>query len=605
MNSELMADMVRGAVDNFGFTQAPDAIFALNILEKMRSVSCNSDWERVFAKSEWEKTLEDFNAEVAKEGGSADDAERLAAKLPAWRMIYQLMMLPGSENGQATKPPIEVQRLGYEPVDLGSAFHLNRLYYPIETLVATQINGDSGEVSRYEDIDVVVVRSDRTLHNIVVSASAGQAGGSIFRLTDGTLIREKMTATQHATWSWDSVSAYLEQGYQPPGLHDLCLQVHRHLHARVWLPEPNDYWLLTFVAVLSYVQAIFEAVPLILLNGKGGTGKSELGAALANVSCNATVIGKSSASSMIRLMNETKGLVVVDDLESIGSAAGKDKFSEMVQLLKVSYKRSSATKLVTDSRRKTQLMSFFGVKVISNTSGVDPILGSRMLHVHTQGMPPDEAEKFLRREDLSSTELKKLRNDLHCWAFDSVTEVHELYQALSAGSSQREEEIAIPLIALAKLSGLQEAQDAVQQCLSLQNDRKLAFSNPEEALRHVVSTCLRRGMSEVTVIEISLRLRQTMRQRAVIKNKPVWMKPEWISKRLREWGLVYAGGGRHGLYGFQSRTVTLIQNDNLQPSVICAKEASVGQFCAGCKHCPFKSLGCEIMPYRSKREGLF
>lgn len=601
LKSELSERLKGGAVESFGFGQAPDAIFALSILEKMRAVSSDADWQAVFARDGWEQTLEAFRGEVVAQGGTDADADRLSARLPTWRMIYQLTTLPVPAESFEVKSPVEIQRHGYEPVDLGSVFHMNHLYYPVETLVSTRINSESGETLRYEDIDVVVVRSDRTLHNIVESASAAQAGGPIYRLTDGTLIREKLTATQHATWSWSSVSAYLNDGYRPPKLEELCRLVHRHLHAKVWLPDSNDYWLLTFVAILSYVQAIFEAVPLILLNGKGGTGKSELGAALANVSCNATVIGKSSASSMIRLMNDTKGLVVIDDLESIGSAAGKDKFSEMVQLLKVSYKRSSATKLVTNSRRKPQLMSFFGVKIISNTSGVDAILGSRMLHVHTQGMPSSEVDSFLGREDLGSADLKKLRNDLHCWAFDNVGAVNDLYQSLIASSSQREEEIAIPLITLARLSGMPEAQSAIHDALSLQNDRKLAFSNPDEALRHVVTSRLQQGMTEITVVEISLRLRLAMRQRAVAKNKPVWMKPEWVSKKLREWGLVEPGGGRRLLYGFQSRTVSLVRDPNIQKL---AGEGGVSDFCAGCKKCPYKSLGCEVMPYRIKKEGL-
>ncbi|MBD8089335.1 hypothetical protein IFT48_05010 [Pseudomonas fluorescens] len=600
----MTAKLMKQAIDVFGFSQASDAIFALSLVEQMNDVVCEKGWQSVFAKENWERTIGLFCTEVIAQGGSQADVDRLSARLPTWRMIYQLEALPETATEPDMRPEVEVERLGYDPVDLGSVFHMGRLYYPMETLVTTRINSAEGQSSRFEDIDVVVVRSDRTLHTIVESASAGRASNSIYRLTDGTLIREKLTGTQHSTWSWDSVKQYLDEGYTAPSLSDLSTLIHRHLQARVWLPDPNDYWLLTFVSVLSYVQAIFEAVPLILLNGKGGTGKSELGAALANVSCNATVIGKSSASSMIRLMNETKGMTVIDDLESIGSAAGKDKFSEMVQLLKVSYKRSSATKLVTNSRRKPQLMSFFGVKVISNTSGVDAILGSRMLHVHTQNMPSTEIEDFLARDDLTSGELKKLRNDLHCWAFENVGEIDRVYQRLSAGSSKREEEISIPLIALAELSGLSRAQSSINESLALQAERTLSFATPEEALRHVVSVCARKGMKDVTVIEISLRLRQAMRQRSVLKNRPVWMKPEWISKRLREWGLVSPGGGRHGLFGFQSRTVMLSEATQLDTSYGREGEGGVSKFCAGCQTCPFKNLGCEIMPYRVKKEGI-
>lgn len=600
----LTEKLMANAISTFGFLQASDAIFALKLLCELNGVSSDADWSHVFNKERWDSTLDQFRDHAINSGGGDAYAERLTATLPTWRMIYQLEVLPEPKT-LSNSPGVDIQRLGYEPVDLGTVFHQNRLYYPVETLVTTKIADENGKVTSYEDLDIVVVRSDRTLHTVVESQSAGRGEsiGSIFRLTDGTLLRERLVATQHATWSWKSVSAYLHDGYKAPPLRTLALKVYKHLRAKVWLPDPNDYWLLTFVSILSYVQAIFEAVPLVLLNGKGGTGKSGLGIALANVSCNATVIGKSSASSMIRLMNETKGLVVIDDLESIGAAAGKDKFSEMVQVLKVSYSKATATKLVTNTRRKPQLMNFFGLKVISNTSGVDAILGSRMLHVHTQNMPKSEIEEFLSREDIPEAELKELRNDLHCWSFDHVSEISHLYKAMAAAGTNRDEQITTPIRVLAKLSEIDVAERAVEESISRQSEKKMVFSSPEDALKHVIGICARSGLREVSVIEINLRLREVMRQRIPEKNRPVWMKPEWISKRLREWGLVNPGGGRRGMYGFQSRTVTL-SDRALAETEPADRKVDIMQFCAGCRDCPYKSLACEIQPYRKAKEGL-
>lgn len=600
----LIEALERYAISTFGFSDSPDALFALKMLGECFKPDTPADWQALFEKSNWDDTLSSFRTYVSSLGATESEVGRLTARLPTWRMVYQLEAMPSPGTGME-EAAVRVERLGYEPVDLGSVFHQNHLYYPIETLVTTHQREASGQLKSYERVDVVVVRSDRTLHTQVESAPGEKSGGStpIYRLTDGTLLRERLTATQHATWSWESVNDYLQQQNEAPVLSELVVKIHQYLRAKIWLPDPDDYWLLTFIAVLSYVQAIFEAVPIVLLNGVGGSGKSGLGTALANISCNATVIGNSSASSMIRLMNETNGLVVIDDLESIGAAAGKDKFSEMVQVLKVSYTKATATKLVTNSRRKPQMMSFFGVKVISNTSGVDSILGSRMLHVKTLKMPPTEIDAFLSRPGVPAHELKALRDALHRWAFENVASISERYDQLASTSTQREQEISIPLVVLAELSGVAEAVESLERAISDQRHRKQHFSNPEDALKHVAESCARKGMIEVSVAEISLRLRQTLGGKSPTKERAVWLKPEWISKKLRSLDLVEDWGGRKVLYGYQSRTVRLSSAVIARAGVGSIYQSSVQAFCEGCQTCPFKNLGCEIMPYRIKKEG--
>lgn len=500
-----------------------------------------------------------------------------------------------------------VERMGYDPVNLGATFHQGKLYYPVQTLVRTEAFTETGHKRHSEHVDVVVIRSDRTLLNVQESEDAHGKRSGIIRLTDGTLLQKRPEASPYASWGWDSIQRYLQGQYEHQSLKTLVTKIHRHLISRVWLPDEDDYWLLACAAVTSYIQAVFDAVPLILLVGTPGTGKSELGAGMTEVSCNSVMIGQSSPPTMLRVMDEARGLIVIDDLESIGvkgGAAGKEKFSEMVQLLKTSYKKTSATKIVTNTKRKTEVMNFFGVKIVSNTKGVDAILGSRMLHIGTGGIPKRDIAQFLARQGLSSEELIALRNDLHIWAFDNVRTVNEAYQEAVKGSSERDEEIAAPLRVIAGLAGLKDAQDALERALANQSSRKNTLSSPEEGLKVVMDKLVMEGATQLSITEISLRLRLIMNVKTSQKQKLTWMQPEWVSKRIRAMGYVDASAGRKNLFGFQMRIVDISKEKRFEIQAFTSDKRDPFAFCAGCMKCPFKGYGCEILPYRVQKEGL-
>lgn len=588
------------AIDSFGLTEAGAALLALDVLIASRDLKSDQDIEPVFLQSEWESTL--AQAAASLEGkGTAAEVQGICAKFPVWRMVYQLERVQQPESVMTEAH--SHKRVAYDPVDLGSAFHGGCLYYSVQTLVSTQIGGQQ----EAESVDVVVVRSDRTILNVVESHDARGRRSNIFRLTDGTLLQKQPTASFYATWSWDSIQKYLRKDYPQKTLAELAQRVYQHLYARVWLPDEDDYWVLVFAAITSYVQAVFDAVPLILLNGVGGTGKSDLGAAVTEVSCNGVMIGKVSPANMIRLMDEARGLVVIDDLESIGVRSGanaREQFSEMVQMLKVSYKKASAKKVITNEKRKTEMMNYFGVKIVSNTSGVDAILGTRMIQISTQNLPKAELTQFLERRELNPEELVELRNDLHCWAFDHVADVNHVYQSVVGQSTEREQEIAAPLRVMAELAKIPEAARAINRALAKQQEKKVKFATAEDGLLHVVQQMVEQGAKVISIIEVALRLRQAMNIKPTKKTSYVWMKPEWVSRKLREHGWVQGDAGRKNLFGFQMRLVEVSEAKRIELHAFTRESRSVETFCVGCAACPFKHYGCEILPYRVKKEGL-
>jgi hypothetical protein len=110
---------------------------------------------------------------------------------------------------------------------------------------------------------------------------------------------------------------------------------------------------LTLLVPVTFAQAIFQSVPLVLVTGAPGTGKSALGKAMIKICANASLVGQTSAAAIARLIDETKGFVVFDDLESIGRKKGREapQFTELVQALKLSYNQETSWKTWTDVSR--------------------------------------------------------------------------------------------------------------------------------------------------------------------------------------------------------------------------------------------------------------
>lgn len=521
----------------------------------------------------------------------------------------KIIMSLVDEIDQETRDP---SLTAYRPVDVNNNYHNGFLYYPVQTLYRDVDTNDHGRRTIKEKIETVIVRSDKTIQRVIPSDMPEDSTTSnrVYRLTDGTIVQSIPSANTHGTWRWEYIEEFIKGDVVTPNLEDMIRQIHQHLRSRVWLPMDSDYWMLALAAIVTYVQSVFDAVPLFLLNGPAGTGKSELSAAMCEVSANAVMIGQVSAPTMIRLVSESGGLVTIDDLEAVGvgkGRGGKGKFSEIAQVLKVSYKKSSATRLVTNTKTmRTEVMNFFGVKLISLTKNVDSILGSRMFQICTQNMSPDLIPIFQKRDKLEDGESEQLRNNLHTWAFENVDLVHEMYSVISADKSNRVDEIAMPLRVIAEITGSVEIKEALEEALINQDALKNHDKNPDEVIVSVVNKLLRNGYQNIAISHIMLELRKELDpscQLEYIKSIPGWSRPEWIGRKLRELGIIDDSLSiRKRLFGANLRVVHIhkkyVQKALLEQDIDFELNRDVFDFCQSCESCPYRSHQCEIMAKR-------
>src|ERR1043166_4230600 len=560
-------------------------------------------------------------------GGTTDEFVRLLGEAPAVEHRELIDEIAEAGDAEADGPGA----YAYDPVDINGAFHRGHLYYPVRILQkdceVTRAGSGGEAVQAVEWLETVVVKSDRTVHRAAwVAAPRGKRSQDrVLRLDDGTLIDREPQPNKYGTWSWPSIRRYLDGKAKVRPLGEIVRDVEAHLRASVWLPYEEDYALLALPVPVTYAQNVFESAPLLFVNGPKGSGKSGLGRAMALVCANAYVCGQTSAASVARFIDESRGFVVLDDLEVIGSRGGE--FGELAQALKLSYTKKTATKIWTDVKSmRTKQLNFYGVKLINNTSGADDILSSRMLRVQTRRLPDHRREEFLRRRPLDAPALASLRDELHTWAFESVALVDGEYRRLFPKVTDRAQEIEAPLKVMARLAADPKLTAALEVALARQ---KIGAADPDDTrvlLREALRGLVIQGYVRFSATHLLLEMRCLARhdpEKTSAAESPEWSRVVWVGRMLRSRGLVDPDPKTHGrkrLYGANLRLYDVSRNFAAEVAKQYAEEVREkygredaalpsaprrwDDFCQGCAGCPYRHAGCEIMPRRMKAEAL-
>jgi hypothetical protein len=541
-------------------------------------------------------------------GGSVEEFRELLDKAP----VASGTKIASDEQSRDPTSP-RVGRFSYKPVDINGAFVGGHLYYPTETLVA-KFDEDKGQV--VERLETIVIRSDRSVHRAYYAPAPEGTPLSrrVLKLTDGTIVEKEPRASSARTWDYESIEAYLNCQSKIRPLAAILKDVLAALQQAVWLPYEEDYIALALAVPVTYVQMAFESVPLLLLNGPAASGKTQTGNTMARLCCNGCVIGQVSAASAARLIDETRGFVVLDDVEAIAAKANRDpQVGEFVQSLKVSYNQQTAIKVWTDVKTmRTERLNFYGVKLLSNTLGADAILGSRMIRVQTRKMPDGMVStvRDFAVEDLSN--LHRLRNELHTWAFENVGMVEKAYRQVYANKTDRQAEIAAPLRTMAQICDDPELTAKLEACLARQHLQERAFNDdPLETLKEAVRNLIKQGFDTVTVTHLQLEMRALLDANYGMSNTteiPEWDRPEWLGRQLRSNDLVADTVlGRRRIYGKNLRLVkfadwVLKETTHQNGKLIYVTNKQPEAFCQGCASCPYRNAGCDLMALRAREE---
>jgi len=353
---------------------------------------------------------------------------------------------------------------------------------------------------------------------------------------DGTLLSRVPEVSESATWSLDQILAYAQaartRAYSGRRLADILRDMQKLFEQCIWLPYHEQLFLLLFTVPVTYVQELFSAVPYILVQGPKSSGKSELAHLLSWVSSNSTIIGSGSHAFTAAQVDQARGLIVLDDRETL---AAEDLDTDLLGLLKVGYKRATGVRGIIGQNRKIIRQHVYGVKAITCVSGVEEIVGARMLRIRTAPYSKARASSPIRRFQAADQEIaNRLRQEMHGWAFRNVDLIRAEYEKLA--SSSRWDEITAPLRTFATLSGDDELQSKLNDAINAQGRQETTALSVEDLLNSLMEDLIRRGMTRELSIthvknELASRLTDPGVQASVLLNAtPV--QESWIARTL-------------------------------------------------------------------------
>lgn len=511
------------------------------------------------------------------------------------------------------------------PVAVAGNFHNGHLYDAVDVLERVADDETGQLMERYR---TVVVRSDGTLHSVATmpAPKGTKTSQLVHRLVpDGSLLDGPVKPSPYSSWNWNSIQDFVQGRAKQKDLSELLTKIIGHLKASVWLPFSDDYTLLGCAVVATYVQSIFDAVPLLLANGAAGTGKTALGIAMSEVAANSpkTAVGQISAASIARLIDQSRGFVVLDDLESIGGRRNGDaQFDELIQSLKLSYNKQSAIKYWTNMKTGVlEKLNFFGIKLINNTRGVDSILGSRMFTIATRKMP--EGYVLSTEGELSPEARVNLRNDLHTWAFMNAQSVSQAYSFVFPNKTTRSDEISAPLKVVALLAASKpEIATSLDAALARQSRLDVLPETSEQVLREALEDIIAKSFTERGVVRTVVTITELMMRMALMVDANYGKasttdlsdieSPEYVGRQIKQ-NYVQDGAEqiRVQMFGKYLRGYELDTNFVNKVLVKHAPEALEGaerisdprDFCRGCGACDYRTK-CDMRVQREARDGV-
>ncbi|GAC35645.1 hypothetical protein [Paraglaciecola polaris] len=539
-----------------------------------------------------------------KKGSSAKDFLSLIESATPMR----LPSIKTATNIKDLKPGVH----GYDPVDISGSFTNGYLYYPV-MVMESGVNVSDG-VAGYSRV-VKVLRSDRQLFDYRALPRLSRPGAiatPVYALNDGTLIADIPKTPPNASWGWNDIERWLDGNYPVRPLKIVVEDIEQLIASQIWLPNQDDYLILALVVVVTYVQNVFDAVPFVLATGAAGTGKSQLGEVMAKVAANGTVVGDTSAATIARILDETRGFLMLDDVEKLknrvdGSNLQMDDF---LQILKVSYKKSTAIKTVTETKTMTvKRLNFYGVKFMTNIQGIEAVLGTRTITVHTRKAPVGEFEQT----DIDFEKIDALKPELHAWAMDNCESLHQCYKKYP--TPNRSQEITAPLRAIIDMSGATHWHDVIDDLIDRMSIEEKAEMSPESVVKESVWRIAARGFNSIAIEQVIMEM-STLVPENYMKERttdiPQWRQPEWVRKQLLNAGYIntvsdkrFRAYGKCRVMRLYKLTSHLFSDLPKSKKIVTKLEKISGVlFCKKfetCKECPYADVSCEIRDSTTKR----
>lgn len=215
------------------------------------------------------------------------------------------------------------------------------------------------------------------------------------------------------------------------------------------VPQQETFLLTSCYIISTYLYTLFPATGYLFFHSTSGSGKTKFADIISFLSFNSVNATSPSESVLFRIIEQTKGLMVVDDFENLPD----ERKNVLEQILKVGYRRGGKTSR-SEKIGKNWVPVFFDVycpKIITNTIGLDLITLSRCIPIHLMKTKSVKGRLGVHPESLV---WRDLRDACYAFALFAWREIEEAYWSLDVPElNNRDLELVKPVLAVAKVFG--------------------------------------------------------------------------------------------------------------------------------------------------------
>ncbi len=305
-------------------------------------------------------------------------------------------------------------------------------------------------------------------------------------------------------------------------LNDIKIFIHKYLDISEVFEQIATYYVL-----FTWLYDRFNEVPYLRAIGDFGSGKSRFIQTIGML-CYKPVFtsGATSTAPIFRILNESKGTLVLDEADFKFS----DMTSDIVKILNTGYQKGTAVIRCKPNSFDPEAFDVYGPKIIATRETfTDKALESRFLVEEMEG---GKVRKDIPRtldEDFYEG-AQNIRNKLLMWRLDNYFKPIERRQDLIEGIHPRLNQIVMPLFSIIKDENVRENLKTfiIKYNTELVSDRGLTWES--DIVFAILKLEYERVLSELTMKDIAEEVNREMdfREETLSAKKVGW----YLRKKL-------------------------------------------------------------------------
>ena len=294
--------------------------------------------------------------------------------------------------------------------------------------VVEKREGKTTVIKEYKTQEPMIISSKRELLEVPrVDPEIKQLDPFAVATFNGWAVKQEPQNAQRI-WCGADVKRYIKGGKLYSDAKKSFMDIYEGVKKYAHFTRKTYRGLVSVYIMGSYFYEGFASYPYLLLHGEKGSGKSTLAQYIASVAFNAEFMVSPTLAVLARKIEESKGLVVIDEAESLSKRdQGR---SPIGQVLNSGYQKGASRSICNpDDGNKTVQFDLYCPKVICNIYGLNDVLKSRCIALSTQKVQGIILKMGDPRDDPG---LRKVAKNMYELLFSKCKEVMKAYAEVKA-----------------------------------------------------------------------------------------------------------------------------------------------------------------------------